>query len=177
VLAQIESRWPAWDLPYLVNGMILQDELKSRQAKQMLDLAIALGCREAQAYYYKALALTDTTPLNLPEAQKAISQAVTLNPEDAASRVLAGQILVDEGNYKAAVQQLLAGVRLQPTLFRAHDLLRSAYLKMGESDKAAEELNQMRRLTKRSSESDQATSSIEGLLFTVHLPGAYAAPE
>ena len=46
----------------------------------MLDLAIALGCREADAYYYEALAITNTTPVNLPEAQKAISQAVTLKP-------------------------------------------------------------------------------------------------
>ena len=82
VLAQIESRWPAWDLPYLVNGMILQDGLKSREAKQMLDLAIALGCREADAYYYEALAITNTTPVNLPEAQKAISQAVTKSESD-----------------------------------------------------------------------------------------------
>ena len=177
VLAQIESRWPAWDLPYLVNGMILQDELKSRQAKQMLDLAIALGCREADAYYYEALAITNTTPVNLPEAQKAISQAVTLNPEDAASRALAGQILLDEGNYQAAVQQLLAAVRVQPTLYLAHGLLRTAYLKMGESDKAAEESNQMMSLTKGSSEPDQATSSMERLLFTVRLPGANAATE
>lgn len=177
VLAQIESRWPAWDLPYLVNGMILQDELKSRQAKQMLDLAIALGCREANAYYYEALAITDTTPINLPEAQKAISQAVALNPQDAAIRVLAGQILLDVGNYNAAVQQLLAAVRLQPTEYGAHGLLRTAYLKMGESDKAAEESNQMRRIAKQSSEPDQATSSMERLLFTVHLPGANAATE
>jgi len=177
VLAQIESRWPAWDLPYLVNGMIFEDELKSRQAKQMLDLAIALGCREADAYYYEALAITNTTPVNLPEAQKAISQAVTLNPEDAAIRALDGQILLDEGNYKDAVQQLLAAVRLQPALYLAHGLLRTAYLKMGESDKAAEESNQMMRLTKGSSEPDQATSSMERLLFTVRPPGANAATQ
>jgi len=177
VLAQIESRWPAWDLPYLVNGMILQDELKSKQAKQMLDLAIALGCREAEAYYYEALAITNMTPVNLPEAQQAISQAVTLNPEDAASRALAGQILLDEGDYQAAVQELLAAVRLQPTLYGAHGLLRTAYLKMGESDKAAEESNQMMRIAKLSSEPDQATSSMERLLFTVRPPGANAATE
>ena len=177
VLAQIESRWPTWDLPYLVNGMILQDELKSRQAKQMLDLAIALGCREVDAYYYEALAITNTTPVNLPEAQKAISQAVTLNPEHAASRALAGQILLDEGNYQAAVQELLAAVRVQPTLYLAHGLLRTAYLKMGESDKAAEESNQMMRLTQPSSEPDQATSSMERLLFTVRPPGGAAATE
>jgi tetratricopeptide (TPR) repeat protein len=173
VLAQIESRWPAWDLPYLVNGMIFEDELKSAQAKQMLDLAIALGCREADVYYYEALAITNTTPVDLPEAQKAIFQAVTLNPKDAASRALEGQILLDEGNYKDAVQQLLAAVRLQPALYGAHGLLRRAYLKMGESDKAAEESNQMRSIAKQSSEPDQATSSMERLLFTVRPPGAH----
>ena len=177
VLTQIESRWPAWDLPYLVNGMILQDELKSKQAKQMLDLAIALGCREADAYYYDALAITNMTPVNLPEAQKAISQAVTLNPDDAASRALAGQILLDEGNYQGAVRELLAAVQVQPTLYLAHGLLRTAYLKMGESDKAAEESNQMARLAKPSSEPDQATSSMERLLFTVHVPGGTAATQ
>jgi len=177
VLAQIESRWPAWDRPYLVHGMILQDGLKSKQAKQMLDLAIALGCREADAYYYQALAITNTTRVNLPEAQEAISQAVALDPENAASRALYGQILLDGGNSQAAVQQLLAAVRLQPTLYRAHDLLRTAYLKMGESDKAGEELNQMKRIAKESSEDDQATSSMERLLFTVRPPGANAAKE
>jgi tetratricopeptide (TPR) repeat protein len=177
VLAQIESRWPTWDLPYLVNGMILQDELKSRQAKQMLDLAIALGSREAAAYYYKALTITNTTPVNLPEAQKAISEAVTLNPEDAESRALAGQILLDEGNYQAAVEQLLAAVRVQPTLYLAHGLLRTAYLKMGESDKAAEEMNQMRSIAQSSSAPDQATSSMERLLFAVRPPSAAAGSE
>jgi len=172
VLAQIESRWPAWDLPYVVHGMIFEDELKSKQAKQMLDLAIALGCREADAYYYEALAITNTTPVNLPEAEKAISQAVTLNPKDAVSRVLAGQIFLDEGNYKDAVRELLAAVRLQPALYSAHGLLRTAYLKMGESDKAAEESNQMMHIAQQSSEPDQATSSMERLLFTVRPPSA-----
>jgi len=37
VLAQIQSHWPEWDLPYLVNGIILQNELKPAEAKQMLD--------------------------------------------------------------------------------------------------------------------------------------------
>jgi hypothetical protein len=48
---------------------------------------------------------------------------------------------------------------------------------MGESDKAAEEVNEMRGIAKRSSEPDQATSSLERLLFTVRLPGANAATE
>jgi len=102
---------------------------------------------------------------------------VTLNPQDAQSRALDGQILLNEGNYQAAVDELLAAVRLQPALYLAHGLLRTAYLKMGESAKAAEESNQMMRLSKEGSEPDQATSSMERLLFTVRLPGANAVTE
>jgi tetratricopeptide (TPR) repeat protein len=177
VLAQIQSHWPEWDLPYLVNGIILQNELKPAEAKQMLDLAIALGTREADAYYYEALAITEMTPNSLEEAHKAISQALSLNPEDAAIRVLAGKVLLDQGDYKAAVEQLLTAVQLQPTLVRAHYLLRTAYRNLGESDKAAEELNQIERITQGNSEPDQVTSSMERLLFTVRAPGASAAAE
>ncbi len=68
-------------------------------------------------------------------------------------------------------------MRVQPTLYLAHGLLRTAYLKMGEREKAAKELNQMARLTEGSSEPDQATSSMERLLFTVRLPRRPAATE
>ena len=177
VLAQIQSHWPEWDLPYLVNGIILQNELKPAEAKQMLDLAIALGTREADAYYYEALSITEMTPNNLEEAHKAIFQALALNPEDAAIRALAGKVLLDQRDYKAAVEQLLTAVQLQPTLVRAHYLLRTAYRNLGESDKAAEELNQIERITQGNSEPDQVTSSMERLLFTVRAPGASAAAE
>jgi tetratricopeptide (TPR) repeat protein len=160
-----------------VNGIILQNELKPAEAKQMLDLAIALGTREADAYYYEALAITEMTPNSLEEAHKAISQALSLNPEDAAIRVLAGKVLLDQGDYKAAVEQLLTAVQLQPTLVRAHYLLRTAYRNLGESDKAAEELNQIERITQGNSEPDQVTSSMERLLFTVRAPGASAAAQ
>ncbi|HTS71044.1 MAG TPA: hypothetical protein VMO17_18855, partial [Terriglobia bacterium] len=90
---------------------------------------------------------------------------------------LDGQILLDGGNYQAAVEQLLAAVRLQPALYLAHDLLRTAYLKMGESDKAGEELEQLKSIAQSSSDADHATSSIERLLFTPRLPGGTAATE
>jgi len=102
---------------------------------------------------------------------------VTLNPEDAQSRALAGQIFLDQGNYQDAINQLLAAVRVQPTLYLAHGLLRTAYLKMGESGKAAEEQDQMKRLTEQTPEPDQATSSMERLLFTVRPPSANSATE
>jgi tetratricopeptide (TPR) repeat protein len=111
------------------------------------------------------------------EAHKAIFQALALNPEDAAIRALAGKVLLDERDYKAAVEQLLAAVRLEPTLVRAHYLLRTAYRNLGESDKAAEELSQIERITQGNSEPDRVTSSMERLLFTVRPLSVHATAE
>jgi tetratricopeptide (TPR) repeat protein len=169
-LAQMQSRWPEWDLPYLINGIILQNELKPAEARQMLDIAIALGTREADAYYYEALAITTATPDNLAEAQKAISQALALNAEDPAIRVLAGKIFLDRKDYNGAVEQLLAAVQLQPSMVRAHYLLRTAYRDLGDTDKAANELKQIERITKENADPDQLSSSMERLLFGVRPP-------
>jgi tetratricopeptide (TPR) repeat protein len=167
VLAQIESRWPEWSLPYLVNGILLEKQLKPAEARQMLDSAISLGSGQADAYYYKALVITQTNPKNITEAQDAISQAVALNPEDAAMRTLAGKILLDGKDYKGAVEQLEMAVHLQPTLVRAHSLLQTAYLALGNNDKAAEQLTQIKQLATDNGDPDHVITSINRLLFSV----------
>jgi len=167
VLAQIESRWPEWSLAYLVNGILLEKQLKPVEAKPMLDMAISLGSQQADAYYYDALVITETNPPNLAEAQKAVFEAMALNPKDAATHALAGKILLDERDYKEAAEQLEMAVQLQPTLVRAHYLLRTAYLHLGDNDKAVEELNEIQKVTKENTESDQVISSMERLLFSV----------
>jgi predicted Zn-dependent protease len=179
VLAQIESRWPEWNLAYLVNGIILESQFvhKPDEAKSMLDMAISLGARQADAYYYDALAITEITPEDLAEARKAISQAIALNPDDAAIHALAGQISLDGKDYKAAAEELQMAVRLQPTLVRAHNLLRTAYLDLGDKNKAIEEANQIERITEEKSGSDQLVSSMERLLFSVRSPDDTAASQ
>jgi tetratricopeptide (TPR) repeat protein len=133
----------------------------------MLDMAISLGSGQADAYYYKALVITETDPKDITEAQDAISQAVVLNPEDAAMRTLAGKILLDKKDYKGAVEQLEIAVHLQPTLVRAHDLLRDAYLALGNQDKAAEQLTQISQIATENADSDHAITSMNRLLFSV----------
>lgn len=167
VLAQIESRWPEWSLAYLVNGILLEKQLKPAEARQMLDMAISLGSGQADAYYYKALVITETDPKDITEARDAIRQAVALNPEDAAMRTLAGRILLDGEDYKGAVEQLEMAVHLQPTLVRAHGLLRTAYLALGNQDKAAEQLTQVEQFTTGNTEPDQAITSMNRLLISV----------
>jgi tetratricopeptide (TPR) repeat protein len=166
VLAQIESRWPEWGLAYLVKGILLE-KLKPAEARQMLDRAISLGSGQADAYYFKALVITETGPKNLREALDAISQAVTLSPEDATMRTLAGKILLDGKDYTGAVEQLQMAVRLQPTLARAHDLLHGAYLALGSQDKAAEQLALVRQIGTENAESDPVITSMNRLLFSV----------
>ena len=168
VLAQIKSRWPEWSLPYLVNGILLEKQLKPAEARQMLDMAISLGSAQADAYYYKAVAITETATKDITEAQDAVSQAIALNPEDAAMRTLAGKILLDRKDYKGAVEQLEIAVHLQPTLGRAHDLLQTAYLALGNHDKAAEQLAQIKQTTTDNADSDDVSTSMNRLLFSVH---------
>lgn len=43
VLKEIESRWPEWDRPYLVHGMLLERGARPKEARQKLQTAIALG--------------------------------------------------------------------------------------------------------------------------------------
>ena len=170
VLAYIESHWPEWSLAYLANGILLENQLKPAEARQMLDMAISLGSGQADAYYYKALVITETDPKDPPSAQDAISQAVALNPEDAAIRTLAGKILLEKKDYKGAVEQLEMAVHLQPALARAHVLLRTAYLDLADENKAAGEANEIARITPNNSDSEQLTLSIKRLLFALHPP-------
>jgi len=43
VLKEIQSRWPEWDRPYLVHGMLLERGARPKEARQKLQTAIALG--------------------------------------------------------------------------------------------------------------------------------------
>ncbi len=177
LLARIESRWPEWDRPYLINGIILENELKSAEAEQMLDTAIALGAHDADVYYYQTLAISHATPDNLEDAQKAISQALALNAEDPSIRLLAGEILLKRKDYAAALDHLTAAVRLQPTSVRAHYLLRAAYRDLGDAEKSAAELQQIERITRDNPDPDRTPSPMQRLLFAVRPPDRSVSPQ
>jgi len=48
LLKEIESKWPEWDRPYLVHGLLLEKRRPS-EARQKLQTAIALGAQEITA--------------------------------------------------------------------------------------------------------------------------------
>ncbi len=46
---EIETRWPEWDRPYLLEGILLQRESRLTEAQQRIQIALALGSQEPAA--------------------------------------------------------------------------------------------------------------------------------
>jgi tetratricopeptide (TPR) repeat protein len=168
VLEKIQSRWPEWYLPYLVNGIMLEIRFRSAQAKSLLETAVALGAHDAVVYYYLASAITHATPEDTESAQQAIEQALQLNPEDAYVRSLAGKIAYTRKDYPAALEHLTAALRLWPEMIEAHQTLAGVYKAMGDKEKSIAELKEIVRIKQANPTADQAPPFPVGdLLFTV----------
>src|SRR5437762_1528303 len=45
-IREIEGRWPEWDRPYLIHGLLLEQNQRKADALQKMRIAIALGSRE-----------------------------------------------------------------------------------------------------------------------------------
>jgi tetratricopeptide (TPR) repeat protein len=59
-LKEIELRWPEWDRPYLVHGLLLEHGAQPRDARQKLQTAVALGSQDPAGRC--ALARLSATP-------------------------------------------------------------------------------------------------------------------
>jgi len=64
-LQEIQTRWPEWDRPYLVHGLVLERAGKPEEARQKLRTAQALGSRDLSVNC--ALARLSAAPA--PDAQ------------------------------------------------------------------------------------------------------------
>lgn len=171
VLNTIQARWPKWDRAYQLKGILLEIQLKSSEATQALETAISLGANTPEVYYYKALAITHAAPDDLDGAQKAIDHALALTSTDPYAFVLAGKIALAKKEYAKAVQYFLDAKRLQPTLVPAHYGLRDAYRELGEEQKSAAEMEEIKRLARENQSADQNPFAAEGWMFAVRPPG------
>jgi tetratricopeptide (TPR) repeat protein len=140
VLIKMETQWPEWYLPYLVHGMVLSYREKAAEAKPLLETAIALGAREATAYYNLAWVIVTANPENFRDAQPAIDKALALNPKDPYVQSLAGKIAYLGKDFPAALNHLRAAVDIWPELIEAHETLSATYRALGEKGKSVEEL-------------------------------------
>ncbi|MGI8958797.1 MAG: tetratricopeptide repeat protein [Bryobacteraceae bacterium] len=171
LLTKLQARWPEWDRPYLLNGILLEIQLKSAEARQMLETAIALGANTPEVYYYQALAIMHAAPNDLETAQNAIAHALALTSKDPYIFLLAGKISLARKDYSKAIDYLLEATHLQPTLIPAHYALRDAYKALGDEQKSAAELGEIKRIARENPADDQNPFSMEDFLFAVRPPG------
>ncbi len=170
ILAKIEAHWPEWDRPYLLSGILLEIQLKSAEAREALETAIALGANTPEAYYYQALAITHAVPDDLDSAEKAITHAMALTDKDPTVYLLAGKIALAKKDYPVAIRRLLTATNLQRTLIPAHYALRDAYKALGDTEKSTAELEEIKRLAAENPPDDQNPFSIQDFLFEVRPP-------
>jgi tetratricopeptide (TPR) repeat protein len=170
LLANIQARWPEWDRPYLLNGILLEMQLKSAEARQALETAIALGANTPEVYYYQALAITHLNPEDVEGAENAIARAMALTAKDPYVYLLAGKISLARKDYATAIRRLLVAIQLQPRLIPAHYALRTAYKALGDEQKSAAELEEIKRIGAENAASDKSPFSVEDFLFTVRPP-------
>lgn len=171
VLAKIESRWPEWSQPYLINGIVLSGHAKFAEAKPLLETAVALGSNDVAAYYNLAMADIDINPADMEGARQAIDKALRLNPDDAYIQSLAGKIDYERKDYQAALGHLNAAVRIWPDMAEAHESLSRTYRALGEGEKSAAELKEVLRIKQQIRTVDQGLpSSPASLLFSVQAP-------
>ena len=166
LLATMQSRWPEWDRPYLLSGIILEIQRRSAEARQILETAIALGATTPQAYYYQALAIMHAAPNDLEAAQNAIDRALALTSTDPYILLLGGKIALARKEYPAAINRLAQATHLLPTLIAAHYALHDAYQAIGDERKSIAELEAIQHIADENAASDQSPFPAEDFMFT-----------
>jgi tetratricopeptide (TPR) repeat protein len=171
VLTRIESRWPEWALPYMVQGITLAIRLRSAEAKPVLEKAIALGADNGITNYYLALVIMNSTPENVEDAHDAIAKALQMTPDDVYVQSLAGKIDFLRKDYPSALNHLNAALRLWPEMREAHETLAGVYRAMGDKEKSIAELKEIVRIKQENPTADQTPPfPARDLLFTVRRP-------
>jgi thioredoxin-like negative regulator of GroEL len=61
-LKEIELRWPEWERPYVVHGLLLERSARPRDARQKLQTAIALGSQDPAGRCALARLAASSTP-------------------------------------------------------------------------------------------------------------------
>jgi tetratricopeptide (TPR) repeat protein len=167
LLNEIENRWPEWPDVWLAHGIVLETYKRYAEAHQMIETAVLLGARSAEAYFYLAESTLYTSPDRIEDAEKAIQQALPLAPEDPWVHALAGRIALQNKQYDDAIPELQQAVRLRPHLVQAHYNLAQAYKALGETQKSEAELQQVTMIHQKFPDSEQDSADLGATLFPV----------
>ncbi len=173
ILSGIEAEWPKWNEAYLIHGVIEVGRANMGKAKELLETAIALGNHQPLAYYNLALADMEAYPIRVPEADKAVQNALKRDPNDPYIQSLAGKIAFEEKNYNEALRHLKAALALWPDMIEARQTLSRTYRALGQDQEAAAQLKEVARIMQKVQTPGQAPPmDLKRLLFSVPGPKA-----
>jgi tetratricopeptide (TPR) repeat protein len=170
ILGQVQAQWPEWSPSYLLRGLILESHFRWVEARSQLETALALAGDDATGYYYLAVAYMHTSPQNIPAAEKAVYQALRMDPNNATAWSVAGKIALLQKQYTAALEDLNSAVRLDPDLKDAHESLSALYRASGDKEKSIAELKQVLAIKQKKEGTSQSPATISNLLFAVVPP-------
>lgn len=146
LLKRLQGAWPEWDLPYFLEGAMLVSNSRYSEARQLLETAVALGGRSAELYYCLAEAIAGADPGHPETAYDAVSTSLSLRPDYARARALAGRLLFEQGRLDTALEQLRESIRLDGNLAHTHEILARVYAKAGSEPESRTELAIAERL-------------------------------
>jgi tetratricopeptide (TPR) repeat protein len=136
---------------------------------------------DAEAHFTYALTLsrrnsTEPEQETRQETTRQLQRALALNPRMARAHFLLGDNLADAGDLRAATEEFLAGLKLDPADAQAHYRLAQLYRRTGEQERSRHEIEEFRALrTKAGGDSSSSTAAL-ALPLPVNLPIA-AVPQ
>src|SRR5580700_2192112 len=98
--------------PHLSAGMLFERENNYAEAEHEYKLALALDSRSTAAAM--GLANLYMSGRRFPEAEEYLRKLLAANPDSAAVHIQLARVLAAEGNTKAAIPEMEAGVKLAP---------------------------------------------------------------
>jgi tetratricopeptide (TPR) repeat protein len=120
--------------PHLAAGLLLEREDHYAQAEQEYKLALALDSRSTDAVM--GLAEIYMRGRRFPEAEEYLRKLLATNADSAAVHIQLARVLAAEGNTKAAIPEMEAGVKLAPGDESALGELGNLYGSDGKNDLA-----------------------------------------
>ena len=173
-LCQASDLNPVDPQPYLFLGKMQSVETAHSEALvDRLGRFARLEPDNALANYYYAVSLWkgQGRANNLAQVQSLLNTAVHLDPRLAEGHLQLGIIDSEQGDFSAGISAYQKAIAVNPELEEAHYRLAEAYRRSGEEQKAQEELEVYRRISKKQeSDVEKDRQEIREFVYTLRGP-------
>jgi len=158
---------PKLDLALVVLGQGYKETGQWNDLLETADRLIQVNGRNATGYYYKAVALLESTPRDEAQIETLLKKSVALRTEDPGPHYELAKLLAKKGDKEAALRELEQIIKAHPDFGPAYYQLYRLYREKGATGKSVEAQQAHARI--QASEREQVTRK---LLLEVRQRGA-----